>query len=572
VRPFLSRGILVFDNVLAPAVITACPGLHSDSALIQHTVLFKFPSIANEVPEPLAVVVAKFNSLPGIVAHFAPHGVGIGGSADKAGFLELVAWPDKSDGFTHCLLVAASDPPSLKAYLHSDEHLQEWMAAVKPFFQGIVVFGNALPPAVLTAIGALAPGVINSPAAPLAHGSGAMDPAKRKAHVKYFARCLDGLTHHYTALDQSRMSMLYFCVVALDILGALEEVVDKDHADGRLRGHIIEWVYNCQVPPSEAFDWRHCGFKGGTYMGQKFRASSDGSASGGAASDGAASDRAASAGGYKAHAFDCAHVAMTYTALAVLVTLGDDLSRVHRAETLRAVAALQRPDGSFTATPDGSECDMRFLYCAAAVGSMLGDDLTDGADAAVDKGRAVTYVRSCIGVDGGISLVPDQESHGGSTFTGVAALTLLGCLGDCFAPWERSDLEAWCLRRQASPQASPQAAPDGFVGGMTGRPNKDPDTCYSFWIGGALTLVGSFGLVHRQSVGAFVATCEVPFIGGFSKNPGENPDILHSFYSLCWKSLCGDYGMEPLDGALVVRRSRLIQQRQRQAALSKDRK
>ena len=121
--------------MLAPAAITACRGLRPDSALVQHTVLFKFPSIATEVPEPLSAVVARFNALPGIVAHFAPHGAGIAGAADKASFLELVAWPDKSDGFTHCLLVAASDPPSLKAYLHSDEHLQEWMAAVKPFFQ-----------------------------------------------------------------------------------------------------------------------------------------------------------------------------------------------------------------------------------------------------------------------------------------------------------------------------------------------------------------------------------------------------------------------------------------------------
>lgn len=44
-----------------------------------------------------------------------------------------MAWPDKTEGYTHCLLVIASSHASLKAYLHSDLHLKDWMAAVKPF-------------------------------------------------------------------------------------------------------------------------------------------------------------------------------------------------------------------------------------------------------------------------------------------------------------------------------------------------------------------------------------------------------------------------------------------------------
>lgn len=60
-----------------------------------------------------------------------------------------------------------------------------------------------------------------------AHSSREMDPQKRRAHVRYFRKCLDfGFSAHYTALDTSRMSLIYFCVVALDLLGALEEVCD----------------------------------------------------------------------------------------------------------------------------------------------------------------------------------------------------------------------------------------------------------------------------------------------------------------------------------------------------------
>ena len=43
--------------------------------------------------------------------------------------------------------------------------------------------------------------------------------------------------------------------------------------------------------------------------------------------------------------YDCSHVAMTYTALASLLILGDDLSRVNREAVLRGIKQLQIEDG-----------------------------------------------------------------------------------------------------------------------------------------------------------------------------------------------------------------------------------
>jgi len=43
--------------------------------------------------------------------------------------------------------------------------------------------------------------------------------------------------------------------------------------------------------------------------------------------------------------YDCSHIAMTYTALASLLILGDDLSRVNRPAVIGALKALQLPDG-----------------------------------------------------------------------------------------------------------------------------------------------------------------------------------------------------------------------------------
>ena len=67
------------------------------------------------------------------------------------------------------------------------------------------------------------------------------------------------------------------------------------------------------------------------------------------------------------------HIAMAYTAIATLLILGDDLSRVNRAAILGGVQHLQLPNGSFSSMAEGSESDMRFVYCAACLCHMLGD-------------------------------------------------------------------------------------------------------------------------------------------------------------------------------------------------------
>lgn len=61
---------------------------------------------------------------------------------------------------------------------------------------------------------------------------------------------------------------------------------------------------------------------------------------------------------------------------------------------------------------------------------------------------------------------------GGSTFCGVAALTLMGKQDQGIV--NKDKLIRWCLSRQTT--------------GFAGRPNKDADACYCFWIGAALTV------------------------------------------------------------------------------------
>lgn len=64
---------------------------------------------------------------------------------------------------------------------------------------------------------------------------------------------------------------------------------------------------------------------------------------------------------------------MTYTSIAILVALGDDLSRLNRRAIVDGVAAVQRKDGSFSASIEGNEYDMRFVYCACCICYMMND-------------------------------------------------------------------------------------------------------------------------------------------------------------------------------------------------------
>lgn len=107
----------------------------------------------------------------------------------------------------------------------------------------------------------------------------------------------------------------------------------------------------------------------------------------------------------------------------------------------------------------------------------------------------------------------------------------------------RDDLIRWCVSRQ--------------IGGMQGRPNKVEDTCYSYWIGGTLRLLGCDDLLDTDALTSFVLSCQTD-MGGFSKVRGAYPDLLHSFYSMAWLSLSQDQGLNHLHCALGMRLSRTL--------------
>lgn len=209
--------------------------------------------------------------------------------------------------------------------------------------------------------------------------------------------------------------------------------------------------------------------------------------------------------------YDSGHVAMTYTALCSLLILGDDLSRVDRQAILYGLKNLQRSDGSFQFCIEGSENDMRFIYCAASICYILGSFDT------IDVDKTVTYIKNSLSFEGGFGQGPHLEAHGGSTFCAVAALWMFGRL-DALSERDLVCLRRWCLMRQNS--------------GFQGRPNKPVDTCYSFWVGGALSLLDTSEHINSQANREFLLSTQDEIVGGFSKWPSHTPDPMHSYMAL----------------------------------------
>ncbi|KAL9182391.1 hypothetical protein ACHAXT_013043 [Thalassiosira profunda] len=386
---------------------------------------------------------------------------------------------------------------------------------------------------------------------------------ERLRHVRYFSTCLQNLPKQYSSADTNRLTLVHFCVQALDLLGCLPDanvcgtVGEEVHIN---REGIIEWIYGLQTLPT--LDGDGCaggGFKGGTYLGPLLNASDVDE------EDGQREER---------HPYDHSHLAMTYVALCTLAALGDDLSRVNRTAILQTLQSLQKEDGSFVAVSpncsaesaseekEDDDCDLRFMYTAIAIWDLLTDPATNSAtgreDAIINIEAATSYILRCIAYDGALGLTPGREGHGGSTFCGTASLYLMGVLDDVLNREEligwREDLIRWCVTRQHPlPKSEAGLEHNGYsdadtAAGMQGRPNKLQDTCYSYWIGGTLHLLGESHLLDGWALREYVLMCQSPY-GGFGKVVGAMPDLLHSFYSLAWLALSKEQGCCEEDGA-----------------------
>ncbi|XP_075238392.1 geranylgeranyl transferase type-1 subunit beta [Lycorma delicatula] len=332
----------------------------------------------------------------------------------------------------------------------------------------------------------------------------------RQQHVRYFKYHLQILPARLSNFDSTRISIAFFALSGLDLLGAIDEIEEER------KRTICDWLYQLQVLPDEnSGDLRKCGFQGSSTLN--------------CCSKNCSCDNDYNADYAK---YVCGHLAMTYTALACLIILGDDLSRLNRQAIAEGVKALQQSDGSFCATLSGSESDMRFVYCATCICYMIQDW------SGMDKDKTVDFILNSMSYDFGFGQSPGLESHGGSTYCAVASLFLMNRLHDTFENKQLEGLKRWSLMRQ--------------VCGYQGRPNKPVDTCYSFWVGATLKLLDVFHLSEPTENRSYILSTQDSIVGGFAKWVDSIPDPLHTYLGLSGLSLLGEEGLLEVDPRLNI--------------------
>jgi geranylgeranyl transferase type-2 subunit beta len=237
-------------------------------------------------------------------------------------------------------------------------------------------------------------------------------------------------------------------------------------------------------------------------------------------------------GGFGGHTGQDGHMLYTLSALQVLA-LGDRLSddRLPRERVIQFIVNRQQSsDGSFTGDAWG-EVDTRFTYCALQSLALL---------QAVDRinvDAACAYVMACRNADGSFGCIPGAESHAGQVFTCVGALAIaqrLHLLHDLELNHDHA-LAVWLSERQVD------------SGGLNGRPEKQADVCYSWWILSTLSILGKTRWVHGRKLAHFILSCQDDVDGGIADRPDDMADVYHTFFGSAGLSLLGYLHLDKSD-------------------------
>lgn len=268
------------------------------------------------------------------------------------------------------------------------------------------------------------------------------------------------------SLDNSKMMLLYFIIAGLDNLQGLKHLTIPIPT-------IIDWIYSQQC-----FSANNGGFLGGPYLGFEFHCSEI--------------NLKVSSNNFHHKG----HLVYTYSALITLKILGDDFSRLRRKNLLEFLRDCQNEDGSFRATIDSNEADLRFIYSACVVCSLLKDFTT------ISIKSATEFILKCQNNDGAFGLRPNEESHSGASYCAIATLAIFNKLEEI--P-NKTKLVEFLVNRQISWNPSRE---NGKIGGFQGRINKYPDSCYSFWNGATLKILGLDSLINRETVKPYILNCQ----------------------------------------------------------------
>ncbi|KAM3728342.1 Geranylgeranyl transferase type-2 subunit beta [Dirofilaria immitis] len=171
-------------------------------------------------------------------------------------------------------------------------------------------------------------------------------------HVDFIKHYVEnkGSYENVTA-EYLRMSGIYWCLQAMDLMGKLDEVDINE---------IAVYVKQCQQP----------------------------------------------SGGFACAEQHDAHLLQTLSAIQIMIMLSK-LDEIDIDAVACYVTSLQNDDGSF----GGDECneiDTRFSFCALATLHLIGR-----LENSINVGKAIDFVLHCYNFDGGFGARPGSESHAG---------------------------------------------------------------------------------------------------------------------------------------------------------------
>jgi prenyltransferase beta subunit len=69
-------------------------------------------------------------------------------------------------------------------------------------------------------------------------------------------------------------------------------------------------------------------------------------------------------------------------------------------------------------------------------------------------------------------------------------------------------------------------------GGLNGRPEKQADVCYSWWILSSLSILQRVPWISADKLTQFILACQDREDGGISDRPGNTADVYHTFFGI----------------------------------------
>ena len=102
-------------------------------------------------------------------------------------------------------------------------------------------------------------------------------------------------------------------------------------------------------------------------------------------------------------------------------------------------------------------------------------------------------------------------------------------------------------------------------GGLNGRPQKEADVCYSWWVLSSLCLLQRQQWIDADALRSYILCCQDEGHGGISDKPGDEPDVFHTFFGIAGLSLLRSDNVLPIDPAyaLPVRTMERLRRQQR---------